>query len=65
MRTRVRTWHVGWPAEEGLCPKDRILQEEYGLLLIGTSRASGQRGSEWGVVRKRRRFHAGAMDNIG
>ncbi len=64
MRMHVRTWHVGWPVEEGLYPKDQILQEEYEFPVIGTSRANGQRGSEWGVVRKRRCFHAGASLSV-
>ena len=65
MRTRCQTWPVGVPVEEGLSLKDQILQEEYELPLIETSRASGQRGSGPDVVRKKRRSHAGAMDNMG
>jgi hypothetical protein len=65
MRTRGQTWPVGWPVGEGSSLKDQILQEEYELPLIGTSRASGQRGSERDVVRKRRRSHAGAMNDMG
>lgn len=61
MRKRGQAWPVGVPVEEGSFRKDQILQEEYELPLIGTSRASGQRGSERDVVRKRRRSHAGAI----
>jgi hypothetical protein len=45
MRMRVQTWHVGGPVEEVSFLKDQIPQGEYELPLIGTSRASGQRGS--------------------
>ena len=65
MRTRVQTWHVGGPVEGESFLKDQIPQGEYELPLIGTSRANGQRGSEWDVVRKRRHSHAGAMGNMG
>ena len=65
MRTRVQTWRVGGPVEEGSFLKDQIPQGEYELPLIGTSRGSGQKGSEWDVVRKRRHSHAGAMDDMG
>jgi hypothetical protein len=65
MRTRVRTWHVGGAVEEGSSLKDQIRQGEYGLPLIGTSRASGQRGSGWDVVKKIRHSRAGAMDDMG
>jgi hypothetical protein len=64
MRTRGQTWTVGRPVGEGSSLKDQILREEYELPLIGTSRASEQRGSERDVVRKRRRSHAGAMNNV-
>jgi hypothetical protein len=65
MRMPVRTWHVGGPVEEGSFLKDQIPQGEYGLPLIGTSRASGQKGSEWDVVKTRRHSHAGAMNDTG
>jgi hypothetical protein len=65
MRRRVQTWRVGGPVEGGSSLKDLIPQGEYGLPLIGTSRASGQRGSEWDVARKKHRSHAGAMDDMG
>jgi len=65
MRTRFQAWHVGGPVEEGLFLKGPIPQGECELPLIGTSRASGQRGSERDVVRKRRHSHAGAMDDMG
>lgn len=65
MRRRVQTWHVGGPVEEGSFLRDQILQGEYGLPLIRTSRANGRRGSEWDVVKRRRHSHAGAMDDMG
>lgn len=64
MKTRGQTWPVGWPVGEGSSLKDQILQEECELPPIGTSRAGGQRGSGRDVVRKRRRSHAGALDNM-
>jgi hypothetical protein len=65
MRMRVQTWHVGGPVEEGSFLKDQIPQGEYELPLIGTSRESGPRGSEWDEERKRRHSHADAMDDMG
>lgn len=44
---------------------DQIPQGEYGWPLIGTSRASVQKGSEWDVVRRIRHSHAGAIDDTG
>ena len=61
MKTRRQAWPVGGAAGEESSLKDQILQEEYELPMIGTSRVNGQRGSERDVVRKRRRSHAGAM----
>jgi len=56
---------VGGVVEEGLFLKDHILQGEYELPVIETNRASGQRGSEWDAVRKRRHSHADAVENMG
>ena len=61
MKTHRQAWPVGGAAGEESSLKDQILQEEYELPMIGTSRVNGQRGSERDVVRKRRRSHAGAM----
>ena len=64
-RRRGRTWHVGEPVEEGSSPRDRIPREECESRQIVTSRAGGQRGSEWDVVRKSRcRSHVGATGTI-
>ena len=60
-RRRGRTWHVGEPVEEGSSPRDRIPREGCESRQIVTSRAGGQRGSEWDAVRKTRcRSHVGA-----
>ena len=64
MRTRAQAWHVGGPVEEESFLKDPIPQGEYELPLIGTSRVSGQRGSEWDAVKKRRHSHACAVDDM-
>jgi len=66
MRRHDRTWHVGEPVEEGLFPRDRIPLEGCEPGPIGTSRAGGQRGSEWDAVRKTRcRSHVGATGDMG
>ena len=68
MRTRMhdRTWLAGEPVEEESTQKDRTPREECEVLLIGTSRAGEQRGSESDGVRKRHyRSHVDAVDNIG
>ncbi len=62
MRKRGQTWPVGRPVEEGSTPRDRIPPGGCELQPIGTSRAVGQRGSGWDVVRKTHcRSHDGAM----
>ena len=65
MRTRGQAWLVGGSVGEGSSLTDQILQEEYELPRIVTSRADEKRGSEQDVVRKRHRSHAGAKNNMG
>ena len=66
MRRLGRTWHVGEPVEEGSSLRDPIPPGECELRPIGTSRAGGQRGSEWDAVRKTRcRSHVGATGDMG